>query len=359
MSAQPTAEDYQWMMLALEQAQRGLGLTSPNPPVGAVIVKTHADGSQEMLAADYHPRAGELHAERRAIMQAREKGLSEAMRGACIYITLEPCSSWGRTPPCTQAIIEAGISRVVYACVDPDLRHRGRADALLRAEGITVLSGVGEASCGALLRPWAYAVTHKRPWVVAKVATSLDARLSRQSTPWLSGPESLRYAHQLRAESDAILVGGGTVRNDNPSLTIRKPMRAVDASKQQPWRVVVTCDEAKLRAEAAGAHLLTDAHAERTLIYESVRDWESDLLRPLFEERGVCQLMLECGGVMLQEWLRAGLVNEWVQIITPYIAGGPHHLIAGSDYLPQELRLEQQEVQNLGADLVLRGLIAT
>ncbi len=342
------------MLLALEQAKKGLGLTSPNPPVGAVIVQTHLDGSQKMLAADYHPCAGELHAERRAIMQAREKGHQEALKGACIYITLEPCSSWGKTPPCTDIIIESGITRVVYACVDPDLRHRGRADALLSAAGITVLSGVCETACGALLRPWAYAVTHKRPWVVAKVATSLDARLSRKDTPWLSGEESLRYAHQLRAESDAILVGGGTVRCDNPSLTIRKPLRPVDEAKVQPLRVVVTRDAEQLPKDAA---LFSDEHRERTLIFECVSDWENDFLNPLFTEHQVVQLMLECGGSLLQDLLKAGVVNEWVQIITPYIAGGPHALVAGDAYLEHEVHLVEQEVVSMGSDLVLRGVV--
>lgn len=345
------------MLLALEQAQLGLGLTSPNPPVGAVIVQNMADGSQRMLAADYHPRAGELHAERRAIMQAREKGHSEALKGACIYVTLEPCSSWGKTPPCTDAIIEAGITRVVYACVDPDLRHRGRADALLRAAGIIVLSGVCEAACGALLRPWAYAVTHKRPWLVAKVATSLDARLSRKETPWLSGEESLRYAHQLRAQSDAILIGGGTLRNDNPSLTIRKPLQALDERKVQPWRVVVTRDKQKLMDEAGTAQFFCDEHRERSLVFSAVNDWVEDLLKPLYADYQVVQLMLECGGSLLQELLQAGVVNEWVQIVTPYLAGGPHHLIAGSSYLPQEFRLVHQEVTNMGSDMIIRGLV--
>lgn len=357
MLTTPTAQDHQWMLLALEQARLGLGLTSPNPPVGAVIVQTCADGSQKLLAADYHPRAGELHAERRAIMQAREKGQEEALKGACIYVTLEPCSSWGKTPPCTDAIIESGIARVVYACVDPDLRHRGCADALLRAAGIVVLSGVCEAACGALLRPWAYAVTHKRPWIVAKVATSLDARLSRQSTPWLSGEESLRYAHQLRAESDAILVGGGTLRCDNPSLTIRKPLRTMSESKQQPWRIVVTQDAQRLKQQAPQAALFQDEHRERTLIFEHITDWEEQVLKPLFAEHQVIQLMLECGGSLLQELLSAGLINEWVQIITPYLAGGPHDLMAGESYLPQEFRLCQQELRPMGADMVVRGLL--
>ncbi len=345
------------MLLALEQAKKGLGLTSPNPPVGAVIVRDMEDGSQRMLAADYHPRAGELHAERRAIMQAREKGHSEALKGACIYVTLEPCSSWGKTPPCTDIIIEAGITRVVYACVDPDLRHRGRADALLRAAGVTVLSGVCKAACGALLRPWAYAVTHKRPWVVAKVATSLDARLSRKDTPWLSGEESLRYAHQLRAESDAILVGGGTVRSDDPSLTIRKPLGPVSEGKLQPWRVVVTRDAAELRAEAATAHLFGDEHVERTLIFENIGDWNEEVLKPLFAEYQVVQLMLECGGSLLKELLEAGVVNEWVQMVTPYLAGGPHELIGGEEYLVNEVELVEQEVVVMGRDVVVRGVV--
>ena len=151
-------QDYLWMMRAVELARRGVGTTSPNPPVGAVIVR---DGF--MLGEGYHEVAGEQHAERRAIDNAYWKGNEQWLKGSTLYVTLEPCSSYGRTPPCTEAIIEAGIRRVVYGAQDPDERHRGKADDILRAHGIEVEHGVCGGVCEILIRPWAWSVQNRRP----------------------------------------------------------------------------------------------------------------------------------------------------------------------------------------------------
>lgn len=337
------ATDEYWMQRAIDEARHGLGTTSPNPPVGAVIVR---DGC--VLGAGYHERAGEPHAERRALQHAREQGHDVA--GATIYVTLEPCSSYGRTPPCTEAIIESGIGRVVYGAVDPDKRHQGRADALLRAAGLQVQGRVAESACRALLRPWMHAVQHKTPWVVAKVATTMDGRTTRHGERWLSCEESLVYAHELRAQSDAILVGGGTVRADKPALTIRHA--SVPACKQQPWRVVLTRQRDSLPLQAP---LFTDAWADRTLIYEHVADLPA-LLHELYEQRGVVQLMLECGGTLLRQFLEQGLVNEWVQVITPYLGGGCDMALPG-EFLPAEYSLQGAQVMPVGRDTVLRGCL--
>lgn len=196
-------QDTRWMHRAIDLARRGLGTTSPNPPVGAVIVK-----NGEIIGEGWHEKAGEPHAERRAIADTYTRGTQAFLQGATIYVTLEPCSTWGRTPPCINAIMESGITRVVYGAVDPDKRHRGRADALLREKGIEVQKGCCEAVCERLLRSWAYSVTKRRPWVAAKVACTLDGRMTRPGKQWLSSQSSVRYAHQMRLESDAILVGG-------------------------------------------------------------------------------------------------------------------------------------------------------
>ncbi len=340
--------DRQWMQRALQLAARGLGTTSPNPPVGAVIVS----GGQ-LIGEGYHERAGEPHAERRALADARARGNEALLRGATLYVTLEPCSSYGRTPPCTEGILQAGIARVVYGAVDPDARHRGRADALLSAAGLSVQQGLCEAECLRLLRPWLYALQHGRPWVVAKIATTLDGRICRQHERWLSGPESLRYAHQLRLESDAILVGGATVRADDPALTIRTPLAEVPAVKEQPWRVVLTHARHSL---PPGCKLLTDAHAARTLVVEHAEDLTRDLLEPLYRERGVVGLMLECGGNLLRRFVEEGLVNEWVQVITPTLGGGAALVLPGN-YLQQECHLEQEALITCGQDVILRGIL--
>lgn len=348
MNTPATDTDAAYMQLALQQAQCGVGTTSPNPPVGAVIVR---DG--RILGQGYHERAGELHAERRALADARERGNTDALKGATIYVTLEPCSTYGKTPPCTEAILEAGLARVVYGAVDPDERHRGRADALLQAAGVDVCAGVEKAACELLLRPWAYAVTHHRPWVLAKVATTLDGRLTRRTERWLSTPETLRRAHEYRLHSDAILTGGSTVRCDNPSLTIRTPLSPVPACKVQPWRIVMTRDRRTLPADCA---LLTDEHAARTLIAEDVSDLPA-YLHSLYEERGVVQLMLECGGRLLRRFLEEGLINEWAQEICPYLSGGEEQLLPGA-FLPDERHFRLEQTETVGGHVLLRGILA-
>ncbi len=342
-------EDAGWMQHALELARRGLGTTSPNPPVGAVIVR-----EGRILGEGFHEKAGEPHAERRALADARARGHTDELRGASIYVTLEPCSSYGRTPPCTEGIIEAGLARVVYGMPDPDERHRGRADALLRAAGIESCREPScREACERLLRPWAHAVSTGRPWVLAKIATTLDGRITRRRERWLSGEASLSYAHQLRAESDAILVGGGTLRADNPALTIRHPQRPLPAIKQQPWRVVLTRARHSLPPDC---RLFTDEHAARTLVRENISDLRRELLEPLWREQGVTSLMLECGGGLLRLFLEQGLINEWVQVLTPWLGGGETLAVPGP-FLPREGVLQAEQLLPCGRDVIIRGIL--
>ncbi len=341
------AEDKHWMQRAVSLGYRGWGTTSPNPPVGAVIVK---DGC--VLGEGFHERAGEPHAERRALADARARGHASELRGATIYVTLEPCSSYGRTPPCTDAILESGITRVVYGAQDPDPRHQGRADGLLRAAGIDVSAGVEQGACKQLLRPWIYATLHRRPWVLAKVACTLDGSMARKHTRWVSSPEALAYAHECRLHSDAILVGGQTVRSDDPSLTIRQPLSAIPEKKRQPWRIVLTRDPHSLPPTAK---VFTDANAERTLVYSNVANLP-DLLAELYSQYGIITLMLECGGHLLRSFLEEHLVNEWVQDIAPILAGNGQPMLPGG-YLPGEAHLEISEMQQCGVDRILRGVI--
>ena len=339
--------DTEWMLRAVELSCKGVGTTSPNPPVGAVIVK---DGS--ILGEGWHERAGEAHAERRAIADAIARGQGANLPGSTIYVTLEPCSSHGKTPPCTDAVIEHGITRVVYGMVDPDSRHRGRADALLQSAGIAVQGGVCAEACREVLRPWLFATEHARPWVVAKVACTLDAKMVRCTERWISDPEALRHAHQLRTASDAILVGGETVRRDNPALTIRTPLTAPSERKEQPWRIVMTRHRAGLPADAT---LFTDEHSARTLVLENVEDYPA-MLQRLYAEHGIITLMLECGGNLLREFLDRGLVNEWVQDIAPILSGGAAQVVPG-DFLARELHLEHTTFTRAGKDLIIRGIL--
>ena len=209
-------EDIHWMQLALTEARNGMGRTAPNPPVGAVIVK---DGI--LLGKGWHRAAGKPHAEREALADAGQKDL----RGATLYITLEPCSTQGRTPPCTQGIIDAGIGRVVYACVDRNPDHAGRADFLLHAAGIEVVSGICQEEAEKLLRPFFKVRETGLPWVIWKSAMSLDGRITRPpgEGQWLTGELARADVQMIRATVDAILTSGETVRRDKPALTIRDP----------------------------------------------------------------------------------------------------------------------------------------
>lgn len=340
--------DTEWMLRAVELSRKGVGTTSPNPPVGAVIVR---DGC--IIGEGWHEVAGEAHAERRAIADAIAHGNESLLQCSTIYVTLEPCSSHGKTPPCTEAIIERGIKRVVYGVVDPDMRHRGQADTILRAAGIEVQGGIEEAACRQVLRPWLFATEQGRPWVVAKVASTLDARMVRREERWISDPEALRYSHQLRADSDAILVGGETVRRDNPALTIRTPLVGLSERKKQPWRVVMTRSRESLPRDAA---LFTDHFKDRTLVLENVEDFTS-MLEGLYKGQGIITLMLECGGKLLREFLNRGLVNEWMQDIAPILSGGTANMVPGGFLVP-EVHLGQVNYTQVGRDIIVRGLVS-
>ena len=336
------------MMQAIEQARLGIGTTSPNPPVGAVIYQ-----GMKLIGEGYHERAGEAHAEIRAIQDAKKRGNGHLLRGSELYVTLEPCSSYGKTPPCTEAIISEGIGRVYYGVKDPDGRHQGRADAILRAAGIEVAGGVEEEACKVLLRPWMYAVKRKRPWVVVKIATTLDGRIVRRGgEKKISGEEARRYVHQLRAESDAILVGGRTAREDDPQLTVRTPLNEVSPVKKQPLRIVLTRHRNSLPKTL---NLLSDREADRTVVIENVEDL-GEMLEELYKQYGIVQLMLECGGHLLRKFLEGGYVNEWVQIFSPFLSGGDEYVLPGN-YLESEQRLVGVESERYGNDIVLRGLI--
>lgn len=342
-------KDTFYMGRALELATKGIGTTSPNPPVGAVIV---GQGGIGIIGEGFHEQAGQAHAERRALANALALGHAEQLKGATIYVTLEPCSSYGRTPPCTEGIIQSGISRVVFGSTDPDKRHQGRAVALLQAAGLQVEGAVMKDACDRLLRPWMHAVGQGRPWVLAKVACTLDARMTRRTERWLSGREALCYAHGLRVQSDAILVGGHTVRTDDPSLTIRTPDIPVPDIKKQPWRVVLTRHADSL---PRGAKIFVDPYADRTLIFEQVNNLRA-FLENLYREQGIVQLMLECGGTLLRRFLEEGLVDEWVQIITPTLGGGSDEMLPGA-FLPEERCFIREQMIPCGKDIILRGIL--
>ncbi|YCM42602.1 bifunctional diaminohydroxyphosphoribosylaminopyrimidine deaminase/5-amino-6-(5-phosphoribosylamino)uracil reductase RibD [Verrucomicrobiaceae bacterium 227] len=337
-------QDRHWIQVALEEARRGAGLTAPNPAVGSVIVR---DGIE--LARGWHRRSGTPHAERNALanLAPGEAG------GATAYVTLEPCSTPGRTGACTEALIAAGVSRVVYGARDPNPAHVGGADAVLGAAGIEVKSGVCEEECLHLIRGFAMVQREGRPWVIAKTAMSLDGRITRPEGEgqWLSGPGAREEVQLLRAEVEAIVTSGETVRRDDPALTLRSA--AISPDKEQPWRVVLTqagLDESKYR-------LFNDEFAERSLLFKN--EEIEGVLSQLAFNKGVNTVLLESGGALVGAFLDAGLIDEWVIYLTPMVTGGLSPAVGGrgASSLEERYSLKNLTIHQVGQDLCARGVV--
>lgn len=334
--------DARWMELALSEARKGIGRTAPNPPVGAVVVK---DGV--LLGRGWHRAAGQPHAEREALADARGKDV----RGSTVFITLEPCSTHGRTPPCTQGLIDAGVARVVYACVDPNPDHAGRADEILTAAGIEVVSGVCGGEAEKILRPFFKVRETGLPWVIWKTAMSLDGRITRPpgEGQWLTGKVARADVQKLRSTVDAILTSGETVRRDNPALTIRVP--GLLEGRSQPWRVIATDKPETMQQDAP---LFSDEWRERTLVRPR-QDLEKTL-RDLVKDQGVLTVMVEAGGVFSAALFEAELIDEAVIYYAPMLCGGPSPGLAGAGFA-ESLHLDEVGFQQFGNDLRVSGLV--
>ena len=333
-------EDIKFLRAALLEAARGSGQTHPNPAVGAVVVKKN-----RILARGWHRAAGCPHAEIEALRAL--KSISDT-RGATLYVTLEPCSTHGRTPPCTQAIIDAGIRRVVYGARDPNPSHAGRADRILKKAGVAVTRGILAKECALLNEAWNKWIATGFPFVVAKAGMSLDGCItSPPGRRWITSEESRLDAMRLRAACGAILVGGETVRADNPRLTIRGIPAAV-----QPWRAVWTRSGKLPRT----SHLFTDEFREKTLVYKNIP------LREVLKDlgaKGVESVLIEGGGHTLGEAFDQRLVDRVVFYVAPALIGGGVPAIAGRGVGSNEegLRLSDATYQRIGPDLKIEGRV--
>jgi diaminohydroxyphosphoribosylaminopyrimidine deaminase/5-amino-6-(5-phosphoribosylamino)uracil reductase len=292
------------------------------------------------------------HAEVEAMADAEKNHGRDALKGATAYVTLEPCSTAGRTPACTGGLAGAGISRVVYGSLDPNPAHAGAADDVLKNAGITVECGVLRGECDEILRPFSKVQRTGLPWVIWKCAMSLDGKITRPEGEgqWLSGAESRADVQVLRSQVDAILTSGETVRRDLPALTIR--VAELLDGREQPWRVVVTDMPDTMPKEAA---LFSDEWKQRTLIRS--RENPEEMLRALVEEQGVLSVMLEAGGKFSAAMIAAGLVDEVVIYYAPMLCGGTIPALAGEGF-PASVRLEGISSETFGSDLRVRGLIA-
>ncbi len=339
-----------WMQRAIDLAQCGIGMTSPNPPVGAVLV---AHG--RILGEGFHHRAGMPHAEREAIANALARGNGHWLEEATLYVTLEPCSTVGRTPACTDAILENHIKKVVYGAQDPNPKHAGAAKTLLLKHGVEVVTGVLERECQHLIRAFSKTILTERPWIIVKTAMSLDGHITRApgKSSWLTSQASRNYVHTLRAQVDAILTTGETIRKDNPALTIRTPDRPIPAEKTQPWRIVVTQHKESLPKEAS---CFTDQWANRTILLENIVDYQQ-VMNNLYREYNISSILVESGGHFVGELLQRRLVDEWIGFYAPLITGGGIPGVVNSGFFNQEIRLQDVSWTSFGDDYCVRGLV--
>jgi diaminohydroxyphosphoribosylaminopyrimidine deaminase/5-amino-6-(5-phosphoribosylamino)uracil reductase len=354
------------MTRALELAAGGLGLTSPNPAVGAVLVR-----EGQVVGEGYHQRAGGPHAEAIALEAA-----GPAARGATCYVSLEPCAHHGRTPPCAEALVAAGVGRVVAACGDPDPRVDGRGLARLREAGVAVTVGVGEAEARALNRAFFTFVTAKRPHVTLKSAMTLDGKIAAWdgASRWITGEAARQEAHRLRFLADAILVGIGTVLRDDPELTVRRS----DLPPKEPWRVVA---DSRLRIPI-GARVLRAGEPARTVVactapaprrraaalrelgvrvLELPRDGRRVDLRALLgalAELEVVAVLAEGGGELGAALLDAGLVDRVAFFVAPRLLGGrtaPGPVGGVGRALKEAVSLSGLSHRRIGEDLLVEG----
>ena len=356
------------MTIATRLAARGHGGAEPNPLVGCVVV----DGAGTVIGQGFHRRCGGPHAEIHALRDAGPRA-----RGATVYVTLEPCNHTGRTGPCAEALIEAGVGRVVAARRDPNPPAGGGLERL-RAAGIAAEELAGCAAAVRLSEPFAHRVHTGLPWVTVKWAQSLDGRIATRAgeSQWISGPASRRLVHRERGRVDAILTGIGTVLADDPLLTarVRRPRRVarrvvVDPGLRVPVEAqlvrtagavptTVVCAEGALAGEAAKGTRLREAGVELVALPDTEGSLPLDmLLRRLVTEHDVTNVLVEGGGGLAKHLFRAGLVNEAWVFVAPLILGDDAVACAGelgADRLEDGVGLSLIDRRERAGDLVLR-----
>ncbi len=361
--------DIFFMKAALELAEKGRGCTSPNPMVGAVVVK---DG--KTVGKGWHEFAGGPHAEVNAINDA-----GESARGADLYVTLEPCNHYGRTPPCTQKILESGISRVIVAMNDPNPDVKGGGNEYLRAKGISVTTGVCEKEALVLNEAFVKYVRTREPFVIVKCAATLDGRIATRTgdSKWVSGEESRAFVHELRHRADGILVGIGTVANDDPSLTTRMEGR----KGKDPARIIL---DSRLSISETAKVLHLQSEADTIIVTgEDIPDDKKKRLKgkgirvisaPLKEGRislkmlmgrlgyiGITSLLIEGGSRVIASALNARIVDKIMFFYAPKILGGddgfPICRGPGPELMRQSIPIRNMDIRRFGEDVMIEGYI--
>ncbi|MBW4658214.1 MAG: bifunctional diaminohydroxyphosphoribosylaminopyrimidine deaminase/5-amino-6-(5-phosphoribosylamino)uracil reductase RibD [Drouetiella hepatica Uher 2000/2452] len=366
MTASSVSEfDRQIMQRCLELAKRALGQTAPNPLVGSVIVQ-----GDRIVGEGFHPYAGQPHAEVFALRAAGEQA-----QGATLYVNLEPCSHYGRTPPCANALIEAGVARVVVGMIDPNPQVAGKGIERLRQAGIEVEVGVEEAACQTLNEAFVYRILHQRSFGILKYAMTLDGKIAATTghSAWVTTPEARIRVHQLRSGCDAVVVGGNTVRRDNPLLTAH-------GQGHNPLRVVMSrsldlpLDAQLWRTEVAPTVIFTEQGVKpefqkqliTQIIEQGVEVIELSVLTPAqvmanLYDRGFLSVFWECGGTLAAKAIADGSIQKVLAFIAPKIIGGttaPSPVgDLGLTQMTQALALSQVKWEAIGGDLLVEGYL--
>jgi diaminohydroxyphosphoribosylaminopyrimidine deaminase / 5-amino-6-(5-phosphoribosylamino)uracil reductase len=354
--------DRAMMQRCLALARTALGQTAPNPLVGSVVVQ-----ADQIVGSGFHPKAGEPHAE---VFALREAGA--LAKGATLYVNLEPCNHYGRTPPCTAGVIAAGVKRVVVGMVDPNPQVAGSGIAQLRAAGLEVVVGVEEAACQELNEAFVYRMRHQRPFGVLKYAMTLDGKIAAIGghSAWVTSAASRQRVHQLRAACEAVVVGGNTVRQDNPQLTTHgvaehNPLRVVMSRSldlpliAQLWQTeqIPTLVFTELGANADRQQHLRDQGVE---VIAFPRLTPTQVMQHLYE-RNCLTVLWECGGTLAAQAIAEGCIQKIFAFIAPKIIGGLEAPSPVADLglraMTQALCLEQLRWHAIGDDLLIEGYL--
>ena len=300
--------DEKYMRLAIKLAKKADGMTSPNPMVGAVVVK-----NGRIIGMGYHKKAGLAHAEIDALDQAGDKA-----RGATLYATLEPCDHFGRTPPCTGAIIKCGVKKVIIGMKDPNPLNNGRGIKSLKSHGISVVVGVMGREAASINRPYIKFITTSLPYVTVKVAQSLDGKIATRSgdSKWISGEDSRHYVHELRSKVDAVMVGANTVIKDDPALL------GAAAKEKQPIRIIVD-GVSKL---PANKKIFSTKERSEVILASSIlgrkRRMNMNKLLNVLAKKGIMHILVEGGGELIASLMEKELVDRLLIFVAPKVIGG-------------------------------------
>lgn len=336
--------DEKYMQMAIDLARRAEGLTNPNPAVGAVVVK-----KGKVVGKGYHKRCGLPHAEVLALKDAGARA-----KGATLYVTLEPCDHFGRTPPCTGAIVRSGISKVVMAMKDPNPVNNGRGIRRLRSRGIKITTGVLEAKARALNKPYLKFIATGMPFVTVKVAQSIDGKIATRTgeSKWITSSDARSFVHDLRSRVDAVMVGSNTAVKDDPLLLTRSPRG------RQPLRVVV---DSRSRIPK-DARIFSRTDESPVIIATSNKRGSKVNLKELLKRlgaMGVIHVLVEGGGELIGSFVEERLVDQFLFFVAPKIIGGRSALTSvegsGIRHLAEALQLKDIKVSRFKNDILIQA----